>query len=105
MAPFNGYTFQAVPEGGTAPFTYQWDFASKYTPGMLINPAMTAMIPTVFGATNLDTIQIHAPTADQFLSVMLRCKITDSTGGVANPATNLVTYATFNIFTTAEFQP
>ena len=100
MAPPSGIPLIASPlTGGVAPFSYSWSFSSRNTPGSFFG-GLTVITPTFATATNAQTVSVTAPLSSELLVCSVRCKITDSTGGVSNPATNLVTYAYFDLFIT-----
>lgn len=91
------FTVNGQITGGVAPFTYTWDIASTINPAVVVNNGFVNLTPVapIISIVTPDTVSIQYAGPNQYVSGLLRCKITDSTGGIGNPATNLVTYAYF----------
>jgi len=102
--PPPGIGLATTVTGGVGTLSYEWSFANKTTIGISFGVYTT--IPASFTTpTNTYAVGIAEPLAEELIVCTVRCKITDETGGPANPLTNLVTYAYFSLFVTSELPP
>jgi len=68
--------YTANPVGGSAPYVYEWDVAQNYLLGGTIE------LPTIAGATNLQTVELTDEGVPSNVGGLIRCKITDNNGNV-----------------------
>lgn len=93
--------YKTLITGGTPPYAYTWSVRQDNDgsfPATFVTtaptPSRTLVTPVITPVGNPigSSANVQNPTGDQIVSGLICVKVTDSTGGVANPATNLVTY-------------
>jgi len=95
--PQNKITLTANVTGGVGTLSYEWTSRTLFTLSNLGVPGPTPQIaelpPFISSTTNIQDIT-NAIDEDSWLG-LVSCKITESTGGLNNPSTNIVIYTYF----------